>query len=134
VPFFAPQKRRAGRKLTPEVCQRARMLLNKGLEVPEVGRRVGILANTLRKAIRDGRPVHNILKNPRGFDKSKSGFSSPNISWADRKLEARVWLTCRSGATYVGSAAPFVFGSLFCRGRGRNFAALSYPLGGLELR
>jgi len=41
-------------KLTAEVCQQAQMLLNKGLEVPEVGRRAGILANTLRKAIRDG--------------------------------------------------------------------------------
>src|SRR6516165_2885972 len=54
VAFFALQKRRAGRKLTAEVWQQAQMLLNKGLEVPEVGRRAGILANTLRKAIRDG--------------------------------------------------------------------------------
>ena len=60
--FFAPRKRRVGRKLTAEVCQQAQMLLNKGLEVPEVGRRVGILANTLHKAIRDGRLVHNIKK------------------------------------------------------------------------
>ena len=52
----------AGRKLTAEVRQQAQMLLNKGLEVPEVGRRVGILANTLHKAIRDGRLVHNIRK------------------------------------------------------------------------
>src|SRR5438105_4319960 len=34
----------------------------RGLEVPEVGRRVGILANTLHKAIRDGRLVYNIKK------------------------------------------------------------------------
>ena len=54
VAFFALQKRRAGRKLTAEVWQQAQMLLNQGLEVPEVGRRAGILANTLRKAIRDG--------------------------------------------------------------------------------
>ena len=44
------------------VFVQAQMLLNKGLEVPEVGRRVGILANTLHKAIRDGRLVHNIKK------------------------------------------------------------------------
>jgi transposase-like protein len=56
--FFAPPKRRAGRKLNAEVRQQAQMLLNKGLEVPEVGRRMGILANTLHKAIRDGRLVH----------------------------------------------------------------------------
>jgi hypothetical protein len=30
--------------------------------VPEVGRRVGILANTLHKAIRDGRLIHNVKK------------------------------------------------------------------------
>jgi len=60
--FFAPPKRRAGHKLTAEVCQQAQMLLNEGLEVPEVGRRVGILANTLHKAIRDGRLIHNIKK------------------------------------------------------------------------
>jgi transposase-like protein len=58
--FFVAPKRRAARKLTAEVSQQAQMLLNKGLEVPEVGRRVGILANTLHKAIRDGRLVHNI--------------------------------------------------------------------------
>jgi Helix-turn-helix domain len=60
--FFAPAKRRAGHKLTAEVCQEAQRLLHEGLEVPEVGRRVGILANTLHKAIRDGRLVHNIKK------------------------------------------------------------------------
>ena len=60
--FFAPPKRRVGHKLTAEVCQQAQMLLNEGLEVPEVGRRVGILANTLHKAIRDGRLIHNIKK------------------------------------------------------------------------
>jgi hypothetical protein len=53
--FFAPPKRRGGHKLTAEVCQKAQMLLDKGLAVPEIGRRVGILANTLHKAIRDGR-------------------------------------------------------------------------------
>ena len=36
------------------MCQQAQVLLNERLEVPEVGRRVGILANTLHKAIRDG--------------------------------------------------------------------------------
>jgi hypothetical protein len=49
-------------KLTAEVSEQAQRLLNEGLEVPEVGRRVGILANTLHKAIRDGRLTHNIKK------------------------------------------------------------------------
>jgi len=60
--FFAPLKRRTGHKLTAEVRQQAQTLLNKGLAVPKVGQRVGILANTLHKAIRDGRLVHNIKK------------------------------------------------------------------------
>ena len=33
------------------MCQQAQVLLNERLEVPEVGRRVGILANTLHEAI-----------------------------------------------------------------------------------
>jgi hypothetical protein len=57
--FFVPPKRRAGHKLTAEVCQQAQMLLDKGLKVPEIGRRLGILANTLHKAIRDGRLMRN---------------------------------------------------------------------------
>jgi hypothetical protein len=44
------------------VCQQAQGLLNEGLEVPEVGRRLGILANTLHKAIRDGRLLPNVKK------------------------------------------------------------------------
>src|SRR5262252_6668031 len=49
--FFAPPKKRSASKLSQEV----QALLDQGLEVPEVGRRVGILANTLHKAIRCGR-------------------------------------------------------------------------------
>jgi len=60
--FFAPPKRRAGHKLTAQVCQQAQGLLHEGLEVPEVGRRLGILANTLHKAIRDGRLLPNVKK------------------------------------------------------------------------
>jgi transposase-like protein len=53
--FFAPAKKRSASKLSPLVCQEVQALLDQGLEVPEVGRRVGILANTLHKAIRSGR-------------------------------------------------------------------------------
>ena len=53
--FFAPAKKRSASKLTPEVCQEAQELLNQGWEVPEVGRQLGILSNTLHKAIRAGR-------------------------------------------------------------------------------
>ena len=61
--FFASPKRRAVDKLTAQVCQQAQGLLNEGLEVPEVGRHGwGFWANTLHKAIRDGRLLHNVKK------------------------------------------------------------------------
>jgi transposase-like protein len=53
--FFAPAKKRSGSKLTAEVCQQVQGLLDQGLTVPEVGRELGILSNTLHKAIRAGR-------------------------------------------------------------------------------
>ncbi|MGA8697354.1 MAG: hypothetical protein WB689_26650 [Xanthobacteraceae bacterium] len=53
--FFVSAKKRSGSKLSPEVSQQVQALLDQGLEVPEVGRRVGILSNTLHKAIRSGR-------------------------------------------------------------------------------
>jgi transposase-like protein len=53
--FFASAKKRSASKLTEQVCQRAQELLDQGLEVPEVGRQLGILSNTLHKAIRSGR-------------------------------------------------------------------------------
>ena len=53
--FFAPAKKHSGSKLTAEVCQQVQGLLDQGLTVPEVGREVGILSNTLHKAIRAGR-------------------------------------------------------------------------------
>jgi hypothetical protein len=49
--FFAPVKKRSGSKLTADVCQQAQDLLDQGLKVPEVDRQLGILANTLHKAI-----------------------------------------------------------------------------------
>jgi len=60
--FFAPSPRRIGHKLTPEVCAQAQGLLNEGLEVPEVSRRLGLLANTLHKALRKGRMTKNLKK------------------------------------------------------------------------
>jgi Helix-turn-helix domain len=60
--FFVPPKRRGGHKLTPAVCAQAQGLLNDGLAVPEVGRRLGLLANTLHKAIRAGRLSANVKK------------------------------------------------------------------------
>jgi transposase-like protein len=53
--FFAPAKKRSASKLTEQVSQQAQELLDQGLAVPEVGRQLGILSNTLHKAIRVGR-------------------------------------------------------------------------------
>ena len=53
--FFAPVKKRSASKLRTEVCQQVQGLLDQGLTVPEVGRELGILSNTLHKAIRAGR-------------------------------------------------------------------------------
>ena len=51
--FFQPKARkRAGRVLKGEVLKRARTLLEEGWSVPEVARELGVLANTLHKAIR----------------------------------------------------------------------------------
>jgi hypothetical protein len=51
----AHTKKRSASKLTERVCLQAQELLDQGLPVPEVGRQLGILSNTLHKAIRAGR-------------------------------------------------------------------------------
>jgi transposase-like protein len=54
--FFQPKVRtQPGRVLKGEVLQRAQQLLEEGHSVPEVSRELGVLANTLHKAIRAGR-------------------------------------------------------------------------------
>jgi len=53
--FFAPPPRRGGSRLTCEILPQAQALLDQGMTVPEVAGQLGILANTLHKALRDGR-------------------------------------------------------------------------------
>ena len=68
--FFAPAKKRSASKLSAEVCHQAQGLLDQGLTVPEVGRQLGILPNTLHKAIRSGRlraakkKIHPMMLSP----------------------------------------------------------------------
>ena len=62
--FFAPAKKRSASKLTEQVSQVAQGLLDQGLTVPEVGRQLGILSNTLHKAIRAGRLRPGKKKDP----------------------------------------------------------------------
>ena len=50
--FFQPQSRkRSGRVLKGELLTRAQTLLAEGWSVPEVARELGVLANTLHKAV-----------------------------------------------------------------------------------
>jgi transposase-like protein len=53
--FYAPRRTRSASKLTPDVCGQVQALLAEGVSVPEIGRKLGLLSNTLHKAIRDGR-------------------------------------------------------------------------------
>ena len=65
--FFAPAKPRSGKKLTAEVLLQAQVLLDKGMEIPEVSRELGVFANTLHKAIRAKRlrvPIKKKKNNP----------------------------------------------------------------------
>lgn len=62
--FFTPLPRRRGSRLTPERLVQAQALLDEGAEVPEVAQALGILVNTLRKAIRAGRLQERVKKKP----------------------------------------------------------------------
>lgn len=53
--FYLPPKQKSASKLTPEISRRAQELLSAGNSIPAVGRELGILPNTLHKAIRAGR-------------------------------------------------------------------------------
>ena len=54
--FFQPTvRKRSGRVLRGEVLNKAEALLKQGRSVPEVGRELGVLANTIHKAIRTQR-------------------------------------------------------------------------------
>lgn len=53
--FFRPAPPRQGHKLTDELLARAQALLEEGLDVPAIGAELGVLPNTLHKAISYGR-------------------------------------------------------------------------------
>ena len=53
--FFRKRKGRSAHILTAEVIEKAQNLLNKGHNAAEVARRLKLKANTVRKAIQDGR-------------------------------------------------------------------------------
>jgi len=53
--FFLPTQPRRGYKLTPERLDQAQAMLDDGLEVPAIGAELGVLPNTIHKAISYGR-------------------------------------------------------------------------------
>jgi hypothetical protein len=53
--FFRPRPPRHGHRLTAALLHQAQTLLDAGTEVPAVGEHLGVLPNTLHKAIRAGR-------------------------------------------------------------------------------
>ncbi len=61
--FFRPTPPRQGHKLTPELLDQAQVLLDEGIEVPEIGARLGVLPNTLHKAISYNRLKKKIAAN-----------------------------------------------------------------------
>ncbi len=60
--FFAPRPRRRGSKLTPERLVEAQGLLDEGLEVSETARALGVLPNTMHKAVRAGKLQERVKK------------------------------------------------------------------------
>jgi len=53
--FFRAVVARQGHKLTEELLGRAQAMLEGGLDVPAIGAQLGVLPNTLHKAISSGR-------------------------------------------------------------------------------
>jgi biotin operon repressor len=55
--FFVSPARKKGHKLTPEKLVEVQSLLNAQWEVAAIAQEVGVLSNTIHKAIRDGRLI-----------------------------------------------------------------------------
>lgn len=53
--FFVPRPPAKGHKLTPQLVIEAQALLDEGMGIPDIGAALGVLPNTLHKAIRYGR-------------------------------------------------------------------------------
>jgi Helix-turn-helix domain len=53
--FYQPPMPVKGHKLTPDLIAEAQTLLDEGLPVPAIGKKLGVLPNTIHKAISYGR-------------------------------------------------------------------------------
>lgn len=63
--FFRPAEPRQGHKLTDDLIARAQAMLDEGLGVPAIGEQLGVLPNTLHKAISYGRLKKKSSHQPR---------------------------------------------------------------------
>ena len=61
--FFRPSPPRQSYKLTPELLAEAQTLLDDGLRISDIGKRLGVLPNTIHKAISHHRLKKKILPN-----------------------------------------------------------------------
>ena len=59
--FFEEPRRRGAAVLTPAVIEEVQGLLDEGMEIPEIAKKLDLLADTLRKALRAGK-VHQHSK------------------------------------------------------------------------
>lgn len=67
--FYTVQKKRSATKLTPAVLKDVQERIFTGQDIPEIGRELGLLPNTIHKAISSGRLQSGVKKN---FTKSDS--------------------------------------------------------------
>ena len=63
--FYTTQKKRSATKLTPSVLKDAQERIQAGQSIPDIGRELDILPNTIHKAISDGRLQSAVKKNSR---------------------------------------------------------------------
>ena len=77
--FFRPPVPQRGHKLTPQRLQEVQEMLDAGMEVPLIGSELGVLPNTIHKAIRAGRLKK---KSPVGLSTPLAAANAPEPSSA----------------------------------------------------
>lgn len=83
--FFRPAEPRQGHKLTGQRIARAQAMLDDGLSVPAIGAELGVLPNTLHKAISYGR----LKKNSR--PSTERSYSGPRRAHHPECPQRRRW-------------------------------------------
>ena len=62
--FYAPRKKRSATKLTSDVLKDVQARIHAGQNIPDIGRELNLLPNTIHKAISNGRLQAAIKKSP----------------------------------------------------------------------